>query len=133
MTNLIYLASPYAHRSNLIQDARVYAVSVALADYMERGLATFSPVAHVQTAKEFLPSWTHGQWLDYDLKILALCSELHVLTLPDWEQSKGIQIEVDFARAKDLPICYVGCELFNFKQRDFQGYNLWRLLNGYYN
>lgn len=94
--NLIYMASPYSHMKFFVMEARFEAACMAAGYLMRQGKAVFSPIAHSHPIHRAsaLPNtydfWVEGQ----DLHILKRCDELIVLTLPGWEDSKGIQAEI---------------------------------------
>lgn len=45
-------------------------------------------------------------WYDYDLGWLSHCVELVVLTLPGWQESKGVLLEIEAAESWSIPISY---------------------------
>ena len=47
---------------------------------------------------------THDYWLALDFKFLEICDELWLLTLPGYEQSKGMIEEEKYARLKNKPV-----------------------------
>lgn len=117
MRRVIYLASPYSHKNERIQDARFCAAKEATWLLMKNGLMVYSPivhghtVAHLQTNCEPLV-WTHQQWLDLDLEIVKRFDEVWVLCLPGWEKSKGVQMELDFAKELGKPIVFLDAKSY---------------------
>jgi len=101
---MIYLASPYSHPDQAVEQARFDAVCQAAAALMRRGHLVFSPIAHSHAIARFgLPTdWAF--WQRYDRAFLAWCDELWVLTLPGWEQSAGVQAEMRIAREMGKPV-----------------------------
>lgn len=105
---LIYLASPYSHPDPAVQVARFVAVSREAARMMADGMFIYSPIAHTHSVA------THGDlppgfdfWEKYDRFLLGLCSEMHVLMLDGWKESKGVQAEIQIAKELKLPIAYL--------------------------
>lgn len=110
MQKVIYLASPYTHPESAVLEARCRAAQQAAAQLMQEGVAVFSPIAHSHGVADFMPETMRldGEfWLGQDLPLLARCDELHVLCLPGWEASKGVQAEIAFARERDIPVTFI--------------------------
>lgn len=108
MANLAYLASPYSHPSAEVRRWRFEAACLAVADFMRRGVAVFSPVVYSHSTAEIasLPlDWE--SWKDFDTRFLALCDSLLVLTLPGWRDSRGVSEEIRLARESGKPVQFV--------------------------
>ena len=93
----IYLACPYAHPDESVRESRFNAVSKKAAELMNRGHVVFSPISHSVPIGRYLESTGHEFWMAQDLPLLAVCDEMWVLALPGWTDSKGIQVERDYA------------------------------------
>lgn len=106
----VYLASPYTpHRGESIE-ARVDEACKAAASLMRSGLAVFSPIVHSHYIADHLAPekrLDHEFWMRQDLAILKSASQLFVLTLPGWRESKGVAREIAAARAVNIPIIYI--------------------------
>lgn len=127
MTNrqMIYLASPYsvgAGGSYVAEDTGtasaslrhkrfVYACTKA-AELMDQGYVVFSPIAHSHAVEDngMHKTRTGNFWLDQDLHILGKCDKLMVYKMPDWERSRGIAREIEFAKKNNIPIEYLEYE-----------------------
>lgn len=108
MTGFIYLASPYTHKSPLIREERFRAVCRATAELMLSGRFVFSPIAHSHPVELCIGSRQSGDfWKAQDIPILRHASELMVLKLDGWEQSAGIQWEIELARKLHIPVTYM--------------------------
>jgi hypothetical protein len=46
-------------------------------------------------------------WEKHDKLMLRKCDELWVLTLPGWEESVGVQAEIQYANQRKMPIKYI--------------------------
>lgn len=109
---MIYLASPYSHPDPEVRHRRFVAACRAAARLMAEGKPVFSPIAHSHPIAE------HGglcptdceMWLRLDLPFLAACSELCVLTLNGWTDSRGVAAEIIAARDRGIPITFVAPE-----------------------
>ena len=74
---------------------------------MKAGVAVFSPIAHSHAICRFgLPSdWRF--WARMDREYLARCDVLAVLTLHGWQESIGVQAEIELARELRMPVVFV--------------------------
>ena len=67
----------------------------------------FSPITHSHPIAQVghLPvEWDY--WEAYDKRLLAICDQLYVLTLDDWQESVGVAAEMKLARNMGKPIRY---------------------------
>ena len=107
--SLIYLASPYSDPDPGVRQARFEATCRAAAVLMRAGEAVFAPVCHSH------PIALHGGlhatafdfWMRADRPLLEACTEVMVLRLPGWEQSRGIAEELRIAAERGIPETYI--------------------------
>src|SRR5678815_3413870 len=119
---MIYLASPYSvgpkgaygeedtgRASKNMRTRRYKAACKKAAQLMDKGLVIFSPIAHSHSIElEGMDKVQTGNfWLEQDLAILKHCTDLFVLCLPDWERSRGIAREIEFAQDNGIPVSYL--------------------------
>lgn len=106
---LIYLASPFAHPSVVVREARLEAVRHVCGKMIGEGRIVLSPLVY---AGELAQRGFHAPqgWYAWDLQFLARADELLVLQLPGWEQSKGVLVEIAAAQAKNIPIRLMALE-----------------------
>ena len=105
MNELIYLASPYTHHSPEVVTQRFNDVCLASAKLMNLGIFIYSPIAHthpVALAGSLPTSWEF--WAKYDEMMLKACSELWILTLDGWAESKGVAGEIEIMTRLGKPI-----------------------------
>jgi len=104
---MIYVSCPYttkdAHeRAKRERIALEYTVALA-----RGGSLAFSPVTYGSAfpAGEL----NYAQWMRLDLHLLQFCTEMHVLCLPGWRESKGVQMEISVAKnhVPEIHIYYV--------------------------
>jgi hypothetical protein len=95
---MIYLASPYTHTDPGVREERFDAACRAAATLIRAGHHVFSPVAHSHPIARYgLPlDWQF--WESFDRRVLEMCDEVVVLTLPGWEDSVGVRAEIQLAR-----------------------------------
>ena len=121
-TEFTYLASPYTPRNKkgeIVNDAatmrkRFKDVCSAAAFLMEKGEVIFCPIAHshpIALQMETKGAATDGVfWKRQDEPYVELCSKMIVLRLSGWEQSTGVQHEIDRAKKRGIPIYYMDWE-----------------------
>jgi hypothetical protein len=105
---MIYLASPYNHRSPFVREARYLAAMEAVTLLMQRRIWVFSPIVHCHEFKKIadLPP-SHEFWLAYDLHILEQCEALYILAIDGYRESLGVGAERAHATSRKMPIFLV--------------------------
>jgi len=78
---------------NINRAAEMYFELVAL------GAAPISPQLQGRVFKD---TFDHATWMDVDFSILNGC--IAMVTIPGWENSKGSQMEVEFAKNNNIPV-----------------------------
>ncbi len=104
MRKLVYLACPYSsddpkqihHRFEWSWKACIWG--------WRQGFYVYSPVAYTHIIACFVPGIPHETWMVFDLNILSKCHQLWVLTLPGYQNSRGIAQEIDIARQLGIPV-----------------------------
>ena len=107
--SMVYLASPYAHPSAAVREARLEAARYVCGKLVDGGVIVMSPLVYLG---ELAQKGVHPPqgWYAYDLQLLARCDELLVLQLPGWQDSKGVLAEVAGAQTKGMPILLMSLE-----------------------
>jgi len=106
---LIYLASPYSHEDASVRQERYEIVSRVTALLISRGYVVFSPIAYSHPLNERIDIPVED-WYRFDRSILEACQELWILTIRGWMFSNGIAKEIQWAKAKGMPIRMVNYE-----------------------
>lgn len=110
MALLIYIASPYgATQSEKVRRRRVAAAQ----DYAVRFVHAIEPshaVPYVPVA--MWGEWAHGQVQEGTFEALEpsyirRSDALWVLTVPGWDESVGVQREIELATSLELPVSMV--------------------------
>ena len=106
---LIYLASPYAHASAKVRNARLEAVRLVCGKLVNQGKIVLSPMVYLG---ELAAKGVHPPqgWYAFDLQLLVRADELLVLQLPGWEDSKGVLVEIAGAQVRGMPIRLMSLE-----------------------
>ena len=104
---MIYVASPYSDDDPAVRHARFEAACRITAELIRQGKCVFAPVPYTHNLCRYgLPlDWKY--WQRIDLEFLAMCSEVVVLKLPDWQRSVGVKAEIATARALGKPITFL--------------------------
>lgn len=106
-----YLGQPYSVNSDEVVRERRYKYAVKkVAEYLNQGYNVFSPIlnSHAPAVEHSLPN-TWSFWANIDKEYLALCGEMIVLKMDEWEKSVGLAAEIEYAKAIGIPIVYVEC------------------------
>lgn len=102
---MIYLACPFRNPDPLVQRRRCAAAHYVAAKLFLKGKFVFSPLTHNETLIDIINDAVPGEhWMQFDLKVFSICTELYVLKMDGWEQSKGVTMEIAYAKVKGLPI-----------------------------
>lgn len=113
-TNLTYLASPYSKYPHGTHKAWVEVCAKA-AQLMEAGENVFCPIAHTHPIEWYGMYGMAGRhdgdwWLQQDFAVLAHCSKLVVYKMPGWDESYGVQKEIEFANKNNIPVSFLEYE-----------------------
>ena len=118
MKRLIYLASPYSHESEAIKEKRFELVCEYAAGLMKQGLFVYSPIAHTHPISRYGLPGDWDFWESYDTLMISKCDEIKVLQIPGWQESKGVQAEIQLAKELNKPISYIpinNAEKYNYE------------------
>jgi len=104
---MIYLASPYTHPDSSVRQVRFQVACRRAAEMLRSGILVFSPIAYTHAiAAHGLPvEWSF--WERFDRTFLDICSEVWVLMLDGWQESKGVAAEIKIACELGKPVNYV--------------------------
>lgn len=76
----------------------------ATAALLVKGLFTYSPIVHChELAQKYDLPKDFGYWQRYNFDMLRRCDIFAVLSIPGWQESKGVTAEGDLAYTLDLP------------------------------
>jgi hypothetical protein len=105
---VIYLASPYTHPDKAVEQQRYEAVSAVCAKLARKGDHVYSPIAHWHpiALAHNMPT-DHVYYKLANEAMIQLCSDMLVLRLPGWRESKGVQAEIDYARSIGCWVAYI--------------------------
>jgi nucleoside 2-deoxyribosyltransferase len=107
----IYLASPYTGTSEQQADRFDIVCQVAGKIILDRKFPVFSPIAHSHPiATRCDLSGEHDFWIDQNRAWLEWADEVWVAMIDGWKDSKGVQWEVEYAKAHGMPVGFVATE-----------------------
>ena len=99
---LTYVASPYWDPDPEVIRARRRQALEATIRLVNQRITAFCPVVYTS---ELHLAGAHGEnWYDFDLTFLARAERMVVLKIPGWDKSRGILIEIGFAKARGIPV-----------------------------
>lgn len=104
-----YLACPLQHEDQKVMHARYIASVKAMAHLMDCGRMVFNPLSHGYevTFGGWLKEEWH-RWMEFDLEIIKrACNKVTVLMIDGWEQSKGVGMEIDLAKQRNIDLAYL--------------------------
>jgi hypothetical protein len=105
---IIYLACPYTDSDKSVREARFNLATEAAADLIREGHIVFSPITMTHPIDVVLAGEdaTLGSdyWVAFDKTFMDMCSEMLVLQVDGWDQSKGIQREMEYFKAQGKPV-----------------------------
>ena len=106
---LVYIASPYAHPSPEVREARLEAVRHVCGRMVSEGKIVMSPLVYLGELA-FRGVHPPQGWYAFDLQLLARCDELLVLQLSGWEDSRGVLVEIAGAQTRGLSVRLMSLE-----------------------
>lgn len=114
LRGLHYIAGPYTAKmedgseDHARVNERMRITCLCDAELMKLGFKTCSPMyKHLirHYAKETPGDWQY--WGEYSRAMLILCEHVIVLKIEGWQESIGLQAEIDFAKEHNIPISIV--------------------------
>ena len=117
MITLSFVSSPYTFigpykaMNKRVEKERYLKVVEYVADKINEGEVVFSPIVHCHVVADtyVLPTdWEY--WGKYCRAMLERCQRMYVLMLEGWEESTGVQAEIEIANELKIEIIYVPWE-----------------------
>lgn len=110
---LVYLATPYSKYKAGIHMAFVDA-SIFAARLLQSGVNVYSPIAHTHPLAIYgnIDPLDHNVWLPFDKSMMEASEALVVAEMQGWQESKGIQHEIEFFERAGKPIYYLPGGMF---------------------
>jgi len=104
----VYLACPYSHEDEKVRKQR-FKLANKWAGKLMGDYIVFSPLSHsVPIAHNGRKNYLdHEFWMNQYLPFIGWCDEIHILCLPGWDKSRGIQEEVHIAQILGKPVYHI--------------------------
>jgi hypothetical protein len=102
-----YLAAPYSDPNPQVREKRYESACRAAAELTREGKTVIAPTVYGHHICRYgLPTnWQF--WQKHDERLLGLCDEIIVLTLPGWRESIGVNVEIAAARTMGKPVTFM--------------------------
>ena len=100
---LTYVASPYSSQDPDLQEARARAAIQVTGSLIAAGEPAYSPVIYTSTILAAGHKPPKG-WYEFDVNFLAAATDMLVVHMPGWRDSRGMLLETAFAKARQIPI-----------------------------
>lgn len=116
VVSYVYLASPYSDPSIAVRLVRERAISRIGFKLIADGWNVFCPITmshRLQDLHDIEYSLadrreiTHEEWMRVDYSMLEHASKLLVAKLDGWDTSRGVLLEIEYARKHGKPILYL--------------------------
>lgn len=112
MEKPVYLAAPYSHPDKTVRQERYDKMLAVAVSLTRRRILVYCPILHsrpIEIACAFFDEdrSDFGTWEKLDLWALSNSRALWVLTLPGWDRSRGVTVEVLYAREHNIPVQYL--------------------------
>lgn len=114
----VYVAIPYTHPSLAMKKYRFEVANLYTAWLFRQGVWAFSPIGHSHPLGPYDVGTGWSDWEAFDLHLIDNCKEVHVLMLPGWRESHGVQDEVKYAMAEGVPVRYITVEQLDELAKD---------------
>lgn len=101
-----YLATPYAKWHGGHEDAFRHAAALG-GRLLAKGVHCFTPIAHSHPMAENAPSLGHADhsiWMPFDKQFVDAAFGIIVADMDGWRESKGVTMEVNWAREQGKPL-----------------------------
>lgn len=102
-----YLASPYSKYPNGTE-AAFHDVCAVAARLLKNGVHVYSPIAHSHPiAQHGMDEKDHETWLALDKHFVDASIGVMVVMLAGWEESYGVQKEIEWAKDAGKEVRYI--------------------------
>lgn len=101
----IYLAGPFSHTDKKVMDYRAHELAKAAGYLLKKGYLVYSPITHSKPIVDVYPLFpkTFEFWRPLDESmIMDWADEVWVLALDGWQNSIGVQAEVELAQSLNM-------------------------------
>lgn len=104
---LVYLSIPYSHPSPAVVSERMKNFWIAMARLIDHGVHVISPMTAEPTLQYSNRKGDWDTWQIYCNALMDVSEEIWVLTLDGWDQSSGVEGEIQYAFKHRKPVRYL--------------------------
>ena len=111
---LVYIAAPYAHENHLVMQLRHEIINRLCGKIINQfNCSIFSPISHGHMINTSMDRGFDKReyWMKADLKVLSHCSDMFVLMLDGWRESKGVTEELLYCNKNNINVRYIDPKL----------------------
>lgn len=100
-----YIASPYTHEDPVIRQRR-YEKALDFTAWLatKYRMWGYSPIVHSHNMVDLQTGMDHAFWMEWSKSMLVTSRSVIVLQMPGWEVSKGVYMELEWAKELGLPV-----------------------------
>lgn len=105
---MIYVASPFTHDDPSVMEYRYYEALAYTVELIRDGKCAFSPIVYSYDMflQHNLPA-DYGFWKHHNDGMLRRATEVHILKMEGWKESKGLAYEIKLATSISIPITFI--------------------------
>lgn len=104
----VYLACCYTHKDHKVRDQRAAQIMKKAAELIQEGYSVFSPITHNhEMAKRYDLPKTFEYWRKANHSFIDWCDTVFVLKLDGWDESDGVDDEINYAAVMNKPVIFV--------------------------
>lgn len=130
-TQLIYLASPYSHKSKTVMRQRENDINNIGATLLNKGYFIYGPIsmsAAIARSGKMGSGW--DTWRELDLLMIDKCDEMWVVDMPGWLESTGVAAEIEHCLKTGKPVFVLSYDTIKNQDRvDLINYTYWHQIN----
>lgn len=102
---MIYLASPFSHPDRQVEFTRYHQALIFTHEQLALGKIVFSPIVYCYPiAANFGLRGDFETWRVFNESMIERAEALWVLRLKGWQESKGVQAEIAYAKRCEVPV-----------------------------
>lgn len=113
---LVYLAAPYTHKDPNVIEERMRQFYAVDAHLISQGIFTVSPLLKDPIVQQYDIPGTWDYWKNYSHALLSVCNKMIVITIDGWEESVGVQAEIEIATNLNIPIEYMSPDVVEMEE-----------------